>query len=480
MVLGHEKWKVSLRTGNETEAARKARVLAVEHDAILQRLERDGPANYLLAELDKQTDAARRHTLVDKLIAAADARVARLPVAERALLQSGVAVALAELRKLNGAVAIYELAMENAPEEMKLDVPLPDDLTEPEKQAEELRLRHAAALGYREDLTNLTRLQGALAATGAIRRPAKAPQGDTISVIFDKWTASQGQRVETVRKWRIYKRRLVDVIGDKLVRNVTKADVRNYVEAAAKLHASKDTLLTAATVGRHLDFARAFFRWAARQDYCDASPAQDIQAPKDRHADDRKPLPFTWGELQQLVEGARQRWGPQSPQTFVVLVGIYTGARLEEICQLAPGNLELHGCVYAIRIDALDGRKLKNAASRRVVPLPSSLIDAGFVDFASAQQGKATIFGLPLVSGRYGRSFSASFRRLRESVGLVGPRLRFHSLRHSYADMLRAKKVPDDASAQLMGHVGNRVRAGYGHGYGLDVLKGWVDLLEVL
>ena len=31
-----------------------------------------------------------------------------------------------------------------------------------------------------------------------------------------------------------------------------------------------------------------------------------------------------------------------------------------------------------------------------------------------------------------------------------------------------------------MGHVGNRVRAGFGAGYDLDVLKGWVDLLEEL
>ena len=370
--------------------------------------------------------------------------------------------------------------MEDAPDLMKLDVALQEDLTEPEAQAEELRLRHAAALGYREDVVSLTRLQGALAATGAIRHPAKTPQGDTISAIFDKWIASEGQREETARKWRIYKRRLVETIGDKVVRDVTKADVRAYVEAVAKLHASKDKLLTAATVAKHLDFARAFFRWSTRQDFSDFNPAQDIQAPKDTRGEDDAVRPFTWSELQRLVAGARVQWGATSARTFVVLVGVYTGARLEEICQLAPGNLERHGDVYAMRIDALDGRQLKNEASRRVVPLPRALIETGFVDFARRADAGATIFGFPRVGGRYGHRFSSHFRRLRESVGLVGPRLHFHSLRHSYADLLRALKVPDDASAQMMGHVGNRVRAGYGHGYGVDVLKGWVDLLEAL
>ena len=50
------------------------------------------PASYLLAELDKLTDTAqRRRALVDKIVTAADKRVTLLPVAERVLLQGGVA-----------------------------------------------------------------------------------------------------------------------------------------------------------------------------------------------------------------------------------------------------------------------------------------------------------------------------------------------------------------------------------------------------
>ncbi len=239
-------------------------------------------------------------------------------------------------------------------------------------------------------------------------------------------------------------------------------------------------LVSAATVGKHLDFARAFFRWCARQDYCESNPAQDIQAPRDtRGDDDRERPPFTWMQLQQLVGAAREHWGIDDPKTFIVLTGIYTGARLEEICQLAPGNLEKHGAIYAIRIDAKDGRQLKNDASRRVFPLPQALVDTGLIDYVTKASGE-TIFGLTRVMGRYGRSVSPFFRRLREGVGITDSRLCFHCLRHSYADLLRAKKVPDDASAQLMGHVGNRVRAGYGAGYDLETLHGWVNLLEAL
>lgn len=323
--------------------------------------------------------------------------------------------ALEELDKRQGAVNFYDFAMEHAPEEMNQDAPLPAGLTRAER-GEELLLRREASDGYQEDVANLERLLGALVPTGAIRRPPSVSRAgkDTISAIFDKWLASQGQREETARKWRIYKRRLVDVIGDKPVRDVTKADVRDYIETVAQLPnaaalppagragsvqalldwAESETdppLVTAATVGKHLDFARAFFRWSARQDYCDASPAQDIQAPKDTRGEDAEVRPFTWTELQRLVEAIRTAWGATSARTFIVLAALYTGARLEEICQLAPGNLERHGDVYAIRIDALDGRQLKNEASRRLVPLPSALIDVGFVDFARARRGAVAI-----------------------------------------------------------------------------------------
>ena len=320
-------------------------------------------------------------------------------------------------------------------------------------------------------------------ATGAIRRPAKAPQGDTISVIFDKWTASQGQRAETVRKCRIYKRRLVNVIGDKRVRDVTKADVRNYVEAVAKLASVEgQKLVTAATVAKHLDFARAFFRFCARQDYCGASPAQDIQAPKDAHADDRKTRSVHLDGAAAACGGCAGADGARSlPQTFVVLVGVYTGARLEEICQLAPGNLELHGSVYAVRMDTLDGRKLKNAASRRVVPLPQRFNRWGLRQLCAA--GGCRRYHLRLPACQWGGMGAASRRASAACVRVsdwVGPRLRFHSLRHSYADLLRAKKVPDDAVGAVDGARRQPCTDRLGWDMTWTVLKGWVDLLEAL
>ena len=542
--IGFKVWKISLGTGSRTEAERLARAHAVDHDALLAALKRGGAAAAsALTEWAAKIEAAAverlkatQRAISSRKLDAAQAKALRQRHAQllhdgrtrvaqvRAAAQKhaasaadltalgGVSGALQALRVSNTRAAFLSAAAADlGPSTLPPAIAAvrPDDLDEPEQtEMERLAARgaHAELLDeLRDEKAIAERLRAALQPTGLIpKRPATSTaSGPVITEIFDKWLASQGQREETSRKWKTYKRRLVDVIGDKAVRDVSKADIREYVEAVAQLPdaatlpptarggtvqalldwAESETdpkLVTAATVGKHLDFARAFFRWCARQDYCESNPAQDIQAPKDTRGEDDRVRPFTWTELQRLVEAARTAWGAPSARTLIVLAGIYTGARLEEICQLAPSNLEQRGSIYAIRIDAKDGRQLKNEASRRVVPLPQVLIDMGFVTFASAKTNADTIFGLPRVMGRYGRGFSPHFRRLRESVGLDGPRLRFHSLRHSYADLLRARKVPDDASAQLMGHVGNRVRAGYGVGYDLETLHSWVNLLEPL
>jgi integrase len=538
--IGQTRWKVSLKTGNEVEATRKARALAVDHDSILERLERDGAAAYLrdeLANLEAARAATVRQAMNDavhlralgetppdpamagdvfhedleklrvRMMRAAERSVATISPAERAKIAEagGLMSALAEFNAAAARIRLDEDAFEVKPDGWQSNPPLPPDLPI-EDQLREHALRGHARAAHEQDKAARDHLGSVLAPTRVIPPPKGTVPAigaaNTISAVFDKWLTSEGQRDETARKWKTYKRRLVDVIGDKPVRLVTKADIRDYVETVAQLpdaatlppasragtvqslldwaeSEDEPKLVSAATVGKHLDFARAFFRWCSRQDYAETNPAQDIQAPKDTRDEDDLVRPFTRDELKALAAAASDKWGSKDRRTFITLVGIYTGARLEEICQLAPGNLERHGDFHAIRVDAKGGRQLKNDASRRVIPLPDALVATGFVDFAQAAKGD-TIFDLTRVMGRYGRSFSPFFRRLRDGAGLSDPRLRFHSLRHSYADLLRVNKVPVDVGDQLMGHVGNRVREGYGTGYDPETLYSWVKPLEPL
>jgi integrase len=86
-----------------------------------------------------------------------------------------------------------------------------------------------------------------------------------------------------------------------------------------------------------------------------------------------------------LVRKTYQRWG--------TLIGIYTGARLNEICQLHVTDIQKVDDVWCFDLndDGLD-KKLKAAASKRRVPIHPRLIDLGLLTYVeqmrSANQTK--------------------------------------------------------------------------------------------
>lgn len=69
------------------------------------------------------------------------------------------------------------------------------------------------------------------------------------------------------------------------------------------------------------------------------------------------------------------------------LICKFTGMRLNEIAQLETQDIELNDDVWCIDVtpDGDNKKRLKNAASRRRVPIHDKLVSAGFLDFHKAQ-----------------------------------------------------------------------------------------------
>ena len=87
-----------------------------------------------------------------------------------------------------------------------------------------------------------------------------------------------------------------------------------------------------------------------------------------------------------LVKKDDHKWG--------ALLGLFTGARLNEIAQLQPGDIDQEDGIWFISIsdEGDDKKKLKADASKRKVPVHSELIKLGFLDFVQAQSGKPRLF----------------------------------------------------------------------------------------
>lgn len=155
----------------------------------------------------------------------------------------------------------------------------------------------------------------------------------------------------------------------------------------------------------------------------------------------------------QLVKNPSYRWAS--------LLGIFTGARLNEICSLLKSDIvEIDG-IWCISINGDDstGRKsLKTSASKRTIPIHSRLKEAGFLAYVESirQVGdEARLFpDFSYTKGfGFGRNQGRWFNeRFLPGLGIKTKQLVFHSLRHTVVTRLLQADVEEPIVKALVGH----------------------------
>lgn len=196
-------------------------------------------------------------------------------------------------------------------------------------------------------------------------------------------------------------------------------------------------------------------------------------------------------------------------QFWLPLLGLHTGGRLNELCQLDTEDVSEQEGIWVISMmddehDRPLPKVLKNQSSRRVVPIHSNLIHMGFLDFVNqaAKEGREKLFsdGLTYDSkkgwgGRATHFFcrfpSASTTasgylykcgiRGRDAEGRTD-RKNFHSFRHTFVDMARdsgeeAYLVAPDITGHSRGKEGQFAK--YGNGFDLIKKKSVLEKLNI-
>lgn len=172
-------------------------------------------------------------------------------------------------------------------------------------------------------------------------------------------------------------------------------------------------------------------------------------------------------------------------QYWLPLLGLYTGARLEELCQLHLYDIqEVEGIwVFNVNDDGTD-KRLKTVSSRRLIPIHSRLIDLNFLGYVQKlrKQGHTRLFP-ELVRGRdgYGQVPSKWYGRLRDRLGWQPqkPNLDFHSFRHTVANALKQCGQQQAHISALLGHLQESVTIGiYGDNFAPPIMKKLVEKLE--
>lgn len=193
------------------------------------------------------------------------------------------------------------------------------------------------------------------------------------------------------------------------------------------------------------------FTYAIQEGYCDKNPMSGLKVQQKVKASAQR-CRFTEDDLGRLFSALRmeKQLDVKPHRRWLPLLGLYTGARLNELCQLYLDDI--------VRIDGIDcihiqtsrsDQKLKNLTSERVVPLHSQLKALGFMEYVAHQRtlGAQRLFPELSLHKRHGYAHTPSrwFAGVRDRLGLKGGEQKkdFHSFRHTVADHLKQLGVAE-------------------------------------
>ncbi|HJV86779.1 MAG TPA: site-specific integrase [Noviherbaspirillum sp.] len=227
-------------------------------------------------------------------------------------------------------------------------------------------------------------------------------------------------------------------------------------------------------------------------------------------------LRFTDAELHILFESVdyRDNLFKTAAQYWIPLIGLYTGARINEIAQMDVADIvvseegircfhitdtededEHDGELYSPEVSREDFRKsVKTDAARRLVPIHPKLIEIGldlYLEYVKSLGHKRLFPELTYEpKSGYGRIPSRTFREYTKRYGVYRERKKvFHSFRSTLNGILQKKGMTLEHRSRLIGHATKSVNDQHYGGetplqqiaeqlarvdYGIDHPKYWV------
>ncbi|MDH2384818.1 site-specific integrase [Bradyrhizobium sp. CER78] len=338
-----------------------------------------------------------------------------------------------------------------------------------------------------------------------------AAPGETIMELYDRFKAERlgTARPDTWNQNRKIVKLFAEYVGETShVSVITRKTVRNWkhelsgwpvkageiaafkgmsfrkiIEANASI---KKPTISDKTKNKYLSAVGSFSTWLLQNEFIEA----DVMAGMYLVLDKRKKvrLPFTADQLKTIFNsplfttcmGDDREHEPGNVairdwRYWIGWIGLYTGARLGEIAQMATADLfQIHDVwVFHITEDGEvddDGSPVKSAKTRgsqRVVPVHSELIKLGLLEYHTAMiaRGEKQLFPeiKPDTRGFFSGVPSTFFNDYFRAIGVkVDRKVNFHSFRHGIADAFRAAGYMDEQFNVLLGHTKATTTGKYG------------------
>ena len=228
-----------------------------------------------------------------------------------------------------------------------------------------------------------------------------------------------------------------------------------YPEMKAYRQKLIDSGLSPARVNFYVGFASAVFNHEMRTTgHLPINPAGALKLKETRRRDEMRDG-FSLEHLEAMFvkspEYAQDKL--KSPDQFwIPLLSLFSGMRLEEICQLHTDQVAQDDGIWSLIVEEKHKGQSVKTSERRVIPLHPFLIDQlGFHKWAQEQKKGRLWPNLKRINDRWGHYFGRWFGRFWRGCELKG-KLGFHSFRHTVETELREANVEGIWIDMLTGH----------------------------
>jgi integrase len=212
-----------------------------------------------------------------------------------------------------------------------------------------------------------------------------------------------------------------------------------------------DNAKSPSTIRKYRSHCRSYMNWLIKKgftnlpnhfDQLEHIPKKEILKDQRKRRTERKP--FTDSDLAKIWKEINSKKKPDQGLSDLFLFAIYTGCRIEEICNFKSDDIRqtLEGRYY-IEVTVSKTDKGRN----RYVPLHHNLIPL-------IEGRNGYIVNVGKVNNRYGERSSAigkKFGRIKDQLGYGRDKV-FHSIRKSFTDKLKQAGVPEHLAADILGH----------------------------
>lgn len=253
---------------------------------------------------------------------------------------------------------------------------------------------------------------------------------------LDDWLKTSSFARKTVAIYRTDVLRFTQVFPT--TQDVTKQGVRQWVMALMQ-----EDGLKAGTVRRIMASVRGYWRYLQSLEVVsdDADPLAKLEVARhSKRQPAHKRKPYEPKQVRLLLAAAQA----DGPLWAAIAVGMYSGARLEEICSLKVADVSLRDGSFKVLAS-------KTSAGVRTVPVHSALKPILAKLMRESKDGHV-IGGLNANKYGYrGPQIGKRFSAMKTAMG-YGADLNFHSLRRTVAHQLEEAGIPEGVCMDILGH----------------------------